>query len=111
MPSAAIATPQKIAARRMVAVIAIVSPLVVRCASPLHAPHDALIAALCKTLTWHWGRARAACYARHWRRRMDGTPLKARHPLSPEICHLITEHRPGGPLERDFYVDRQVFDA
>ena len=43
--------------------------------------------------------------------KMDGTPLKARHPLSPEIARLVAEHRPGGPLERDFYVASEVFAA
>ena len=42
---------------------------------------------------------------------MDGTPLKARHTLSPEIARLVAEHRPGGPLERDFYVAPEVFEA
>ncbi len=42
---------------------------------------------------------------------MDGMPLKARHTLSPEIARLVAEHRPGGPLERDFYVAREVFEA
>src|SRR5258708_12711844 len=43
--------------------------------------------------------------------RMDGTPLKARHPVAPEISRLVAEHRPGGPLERDFYVASEVFTA
>src|SRR5438552_2696532 len=43
--------------------------------------------------------------------RMDGTPLKARHALAPEIARLVSEHRPGGPLERDFYVAAEVFAA
>ena len=43
--------------------------------------------------------------------KMDGMPLKARHTLSPEIARLVAEHRPGGPLERDFYVAREVFEA
>jgi Rieske 2Fe-2S family protein len=42
---------------------------------------------------------------------MDGTPVKARHPIAPEISRLVTEHRPGGPLERDFYVAPEVFAA
>ena len=42
---------------------------------------------------------------------MDGMPLKARHTLSPEITRLVAEHRPGGPLERDFYVASEVFQA
>ena len=42
---------------------------------------------------------------------MDGTPVKARHPLSPEIARLVAEHRSGGPLERDFYVAPTVFEA
>jgi hypothetical protein len=49
-----------------------------------------------------------------WRKketRMDGTPIKARHALAPEIARLVTEHRPGGPLERDFYVAAEVFAA
>ena len=43
--------------------------------------------------------------------KMDGTPIKARHTLSPEIARLVAEHRPGGPLERDFYVASEVFEA
>jgi len=43
--------------------------------------------------------------------RMDGTPIKARHALAPEIARLVTEHRPGGPLARDFYVAPEVFAA
>jgi glycine betaine catabolism A len=43
--------------------------------------------------------------------RMDGTPVKARHPIAPEISRLVAEHRPGGPLERDFYVASEVFSA
>jgi glycine betaine catabolism A len=42
---------------------------------------------------------------------MDGTPLKARTPLSPEIARLVAEHRPGGPLARDFYAETPVFEA
>ena len=42
---------------------------------------------------------------------MDGTPLKARHTLSPEVARLVAEYRPGGPLQRDFYVERDVFDT
>ena len=42
---------------------------------------------------------------------MDGTPLKARQPISPEIARLVAEHRPGGPLERDFYVAPEVFEV
>jgi Rieske 2Fe-2S family protein len=42
---------------------------------------------------------------------MDGTPVKARHALAAEIARLVTEHRPGGPLERDFYVAPEVFAA
>ena len=42
---------------------------------------------------------------------MDGTALQARHPIQPEIARLVAEHRPGGPLERDFYASRDVFDA
>src|SRR4249919_1349122 len=42
---------------------------------------------------------------------MDGTPLKARQPLAPEIARLVGEHRPGGALERDFYVAPEVFAA
>ena len=42
---------------------------------------------------------------------MDGTALQARHPIQPEICRLVAEHKPGGPLERDFYVAPTVFDA
>ncbi|HTG22702.1 MAG TPA: aromatic ring-hydroxylating dioxygenase subunit alpha [Reyranella sp.] len=42
---------------------------------------------------------------------MDGTPLKARHPVAPEISRLVAEHRPGGPLERDFYLASEVFAA
>ena len=42
---------------------------------------------------------------------MDGTPVKARHPIAPEISRLVAEHRPGGPLERDFYVAPEVFAA
>src|SRR5258705_5536667 len=52
------------AARRMVAMTVISSPLVDRCRSlSLHAPRDVFVAAPRKTLTWHWGRARAAWYA------------------------------------------------
>src|SRR5687768_16287278 len=43
--------------------------------------------------------------------KMDGMPLKARHTLSPEIARLVAEHCPGGPLERDFYVAQEVFEA
>jgi Rieske 2Fe-2S family protein len=43
--------------------------------------------------------------------KMDGMPLKARPTLSPEIARLVAEHRPGGPLGRDFYVAREVFEA
>jgi Rieske 2Fe-2S family protein len=43
--------------------------------------------------------------------KMDGMPLKARPTPSPEIARLVAEHRPGGPLERDFYVAREVFEA
>ncbi|HEY6718227.1 MAG TPA: aromatic ring-hydroxylating dioxygenase subunit alpha, partial [Reyranella sp.] len=42
---------------------------------------------------------------------MDGTPVKARQPIAPEISRLVAEHRPGGPLERDFYVASEVFAA
>src|SRR5215510_10809298 len=42
---------------------------------------------------------------------MDGTPLKARHTLSPEIARLVADHRAGGPLQRDFYVACEVFEA
>ncbi|MFO1163012.1 MAG: aromatic ring-hydroxylating dioxygenase subunit alpha [Reyranellaceae bacterium] len=42
---------------------------------------------------------------------MDGTPLKARYPLTAEMARLVAEHRPGGPLARDFYVGPDVFDA
>ena len=42
---------------------------------------------------------------------MDGTPLKARYPLTPELARLVAEHRSGGPLARDFYVTPEVFDA
>ncbi len=42
---------------------------------------------------------------------MDGTALQARHPIQPEISRLVAEHKPGGPLERDFYVAPTVFDA
>lgn len=42
---------------------------------------------------------------------MDGTPIRARHPLSPEIARLTAEHRSGGPLQRDFYVSSEIFDA
>ena len=42
---------------------------------------------------------------------MDGTPLAARNPLPPQIARLIAEHRPEGPLQRDFYVAREVFEA
>ena len=42
---------------------------------------------------------------------MDGTPVKARHPIAPEISRLVADHRPGGPLERDFYVAPEVFTA
>ena len=43
--------------------------------------------------------------------RMDGTPIKARHTPSPEMARLVAEHRSGGPLERDFYVAPEVFEA
>src|SRR5258708_802753 len=43
--------------------------------------------------------------------RMDGTPLKARPPVAPEISRLVGDHRPGGPLERDFYLASEVFAA
>ena len=42
---------------------------------------------------------------------MDGTPVKARHALAPEIARLVSEHRPSGPLERDFYLASEVFAA
>jgi glycine betaine catabolism A len=42
---------------------------------------------------------------------MDGTPVKARHAIAPEVSRLVGEHRPGGPLERDFYVASGVFAA
>jgi Rieske 2Fe-2S family protein len=42
---------------------------------------------------------------------MDGTPLQSRQPLQPEIARLVAEHRPGGPLVRDFYTAAGVFDA
>ncbi len=42
---------------------------------------------------------------------MDGTALQARHPIQPEISRLVAEHKPGGPLERDFYVAPTVFDT
>jgi Rieske 2Fe-2S family protein len=42
---------------------------------------------------------------------MDGTPVKARHPIAPEISRLVADHRRGGPLARDFYVASEVFAA
>ena len=42
---------------------------------------------------------------------MDGTPLAARSPLPPQISRLIAEHKREGPLQRDFYVAREVFEA
>ena len=42
---------------------------------------------------------------------MDGTPRVARNPLPPEIARLVAEHRPEGPLRRDFYVAREIFEA
>jgi Rieske 2Fe-2S family protein len=42
---------------------------------------------------------------------MDGTPLKARSPVTAEVARLVAEHRPGGPLVGDFYVGREIFDA
>ena len=42
---------------------------------------------------------------------MDGTPRVARNPLPPEIARLVAEHRPDGPLRRDFYVAREIFEA
>src|SRR5882724_567687 len=43
--------------------------------------------------------------------KMDGTPIKARHPQSSEIARLVAEHHPGGPLQRDFYAAPEVFDT
>src|SRR5258708_27103993 len=43
--------------------------------------------------------------------RMDGTPVRARHQIAPEVARLVAEYRPGGPLERDFYVAPEVFAA
>jgi Rieske 2Fe-2S family protein len=42
---------------------------------------------------------------------MDGTPLSGRSPLAPEIARLVGQHRPGGPLEREFYTAPGVFEA
>ena len=42
---------------------------------------------------------------------MDGTPLTARSPLTPELARLVAGHRSGGPLVRDFYVSPEVFAA
>jgi Rieske 2Fe-2S family protein len=42
---------------------------------------------------------------------MDGTPLSGRPPLEPEIARLVARHRPGGPLEREFYTAPDVFEA
>jgi Rieske 2Fe-2S family protein len=42
---------------------------------------------------------------------MDGTPIAAHNPLPPQISRLIAEHKPEGPLQRDFYVAREVFEA
>ena len=42
---------------------------------------------------------------------MDGTALSARHSLSPEIAQLVARHKPGGPLERAFYMAPEVFAA
>ena len=83
-----------------------ISPLFdVSRSSSLHAPHDAFIAVVSQNLNMALGPGkgcvvRLACKET----KMDGTPVKARHTLSPEIARLVAEHRPGGPLERDFYV-------
>jgi len=42
---------------------------------------------------------------------MDGTPRTAPNPLAPPLARLVAEHRTEGPLQRDFYVAQQVFDA
>ena len=42
---------------------------------------------------------------------MDGTPRVARNPLPTEIARLVAEHRLDGPLRRDFYVAREIFEA
>jgi Rieske 2Fe-2S family protein len=42
---------------------------------------------------------------------MDGTPRVARSPLPPEIARLVAEHQADGPLRRDFYVAREIFEA
>ncbi len=42
---------------------------------------------------------------------MDGTALSARHSLSPEIAQLVARHKPGGPLERAFYMAPEAFAA
>ena len=42
---------------------------------------------------------------------MDGTALPAPDPASADIVRLVAEHKPGGPLERDFYLAPAVFEA
>ncbi|CAN5680622.1 aromatic ring-hydroxylating dioxygenase subunit alpha [soil metagenome] len=42
---------------------------------------------------------------------MDGTPLMARQPLPAEISRLVADHRPEGPLQRNFYVAPEVFEV
>src|SRR5690348_16060522 len=42
---------------------------------------------------------------------MDGTPRTAPNPLAPQIARLVAEHRPQGPLQREFYVGPEVFEA
>src|SRR6476659_2398279 len=42
---------------------------------------------------------------------MDGTPRAAPSPLPPQLARLVAEHRPQGPLQREFYVGQEVFEA
>jgi Rieske 2Fe-2S family protein len=42
---------------------------------------------------------------------MDGTPRQTRQPLPADIARLVADHRPSGPLARDFYVSPTVFET
>jgi Rieske 2Fe-2S family protein len=42
---------------------------------------------------------------------MDGTPRQTRQPLPADIARLVADHRPSGPLARDFYVAPGVFET
>src|SRR5258708_25417158 len=44
-------------------------------------------------------------------KRRAGTPPRPPPPVAPEFPRLVADHRPGGPLERDFYVAPEVFAA